>query len=148
MIAADFAVRRIGLLATLAGSVPRVGPALRDAGVVADAALAAAGGRIVWIGPDRDFEARVASPATVLDAEGGAVVPGFVDAHTHLCFAGDRDEEIRRRLGGASYREIAAAGGGIVRTVESTRAASRETLARLVGSRLDEMLLCGTTTRR
>jgi imidazolonepropionase len=74
------------------------------------------------------------------------VVPGFVDAHTHLAFAGDRDGEIRRRLAGASYQEVAAQGGGIVRTVAATRAASREELARLIGARLDEMLLGGTTT--
>ena len=148
MIEADFVVRRIGVLATLAGPAPRVGAALRDAGLRTDAALAAASGRIVWMGPDRDLNRVVAlaAGATVLDAQAAAVVPGFVDAHTHLAFAGDRDEEIRRRLAGASYQEIAAAGGGIVRTVASTRAASREELARLIAARLDEMLLGGTTT--
>src|SRR6185436_19358002 len=79
-------------------------------------------------------------------AEGGAVLPGFVDAHTHLAFAGDREDEIRRRLAGATYAEIAAAGGGIVRSVAATRAASVEELARAIGGRLDEMLLQGTTT--
>jgi imidazolonepropionase len=100
------------------------------------------------VGGDQAFESAVAlSPgAGELDAEGGAVVPGFVDAHTHLAFAGDRDDEIRRRLAGASYQEIASAGGGIVRSVEATRAASRGELAVLVTDRLDEMLLCGTTT--
>jgi imidazolonepropionase len=74
------------------------------------------------------------------------VVPGFVDPHTHLAFAGNRDHEIMRRLAGASYREIAEAGGGILRTVAATRASSREQLATAIRSRLDEMLLCGTTT--
>lgn len=148
MIDADFVVRRIGLLATLGGPVPRVGTALRDPGLRADAALAAAAGRIVWVGPERDLLAHVAlSPgAAIVDAEGGAVVPGFVDAHTHLAFAGDRDEEIRQRLAGASYKDIAAGGGGIVRTVAATRVASRDELARLIEARLDEMLLNGTTT--
>ncbi|HUL79647.1 MAG TPA: imidazolonepropionase [Vicinamibacteria bacterium] len=147
MIAADFAVRRIGLLATLAGPIPRTGAAMRELGLVPDAALAAASGRIAWVGPEAAFEAAVAlrGGAECLDAGGAAVVPGFVDPHTHLAFAGDRDEEIRRRLAGASYQEIAAGGGGIVRTVEATRAASVEELAELVESRLDEMLLCGTT---
>lgn len=148
MIRADFAVRRIGLLATLAGPQPRTGAAMRDLGLVHDAALAAADGRLVWLGHDRALETavRLASGALVLDADGAAVVPGFVDAHTHLAFAGDRDEEVRRRLAGATYREIAAAGGGILRTVESTRSATLEDLAEAIEVRLDEMLLCGTTT--
>jgi imidazolonepropionase len=148
MIRADFAVRRIRLLATLAGPAPRLGAALRDLAIRRDAAVAASGGRIVWVGDERELDGAVAlaPAATVLDADGGAVVPGFVDPHTHLAFAGDRDDEIQRRLAGASYEEIASAGGGIVRTVEATRAASVEELAGLVSSRLDEMLLCGTTT--
>jgi imidazolonepropionase len=148
VIGADFAVRRIGLLATLAGPVPRTGSAMRDIRAVPDAALAASLGRIAWVGPDAGFDAAVTlvPGATVLDAGGAAVVPGLVDPHTHLAFAGDRDQEIRRRLAGASYQEIAAEGGGIVRTVEATRSASREELAALVAARLDEMVLCGTTT--
>ena len=148
MIAADFAVRRIGLLATLAGPAPRTGAAMRDLGLARDAAIAVAGGRVAWVGPDAGFDAAVVlrPGAETLDAAGAAVVPGLVDAHTHLAFAGDRDDEIRRRLAGASYQEIAAEGGGIVRTVEATRAASVGELAALVASRLDEMLLCGTTT--
>ena len=147
MIAADFAVRNLGLLATLRGPVPRVGPPLRDLGVIRSAGLAAHKGRIVWVGADRDLEAAVrVAPERVLDAEGAAVVPGFVDAHTHLAFAGNRDGEIVERLAGASYKEIAAAGGGIVRSVEATRAASVEELSAAIGVRLDEMLLCGTTT--
>jgi imidazolonepropionase len=147
VIAADFAVRNIGLLATLRGPTPRVGPHLRDLGVMPDAALAAFEGRIVWVGHDRELETRVRVAAHhVLDAAGSAVVPGFVDAHTHLAFAGNRDDEIVRRLAGASYKDIAAAGGGIVRSVEATRAASVEELAAAIARRLDEMLLCGTTT--
>jgi imidazolonepropionase len=148
MISADFAVRRIGLLATLAGPAPRLGAALRDVGPLREAAVAAQHGRFVWVGKDAELDrhVRLASGASVLDAGGSAAVPGLVDPHTHLAFAGDRDEEIRRRLAGASYQEIAAAGGGIVRTVEATRAISGEDLAALVCRRLDEMLLCGTTT--
>ena len=148
MIRADFAVRRIGLLATLAGPAPRTGAALRDLGALEDAAVAAADGRIVWLGPDRELETWVhlASEASVLDAEGTAVVPGLVDAHTHLAFTGDRDGEIRRRLAGATYQEIAAAGGGIVQTVAATRGATVEDLEAAITTRLDEMLACGTTT--
>jgi imidazolonepropionase len=148
MTPADFLVRNIGCLHTLAGPVPRTGPALRDTGRVEGAALAAKDGRIVWVGRETDLPRAVAPApgASVLDAEGGAVVPGFVDAHTHLAFAGDRDDEIARRLAGATYAEIAAEGGGIVKTVSKTRGAATEELARLVAARLDEMLLCGTTT--
>ena len=115
--------------------------------MIGDAALAAAEGRIVWVGADAELATRVQVAAEhVLDGAGAAVVPGFVDAHTHLAFAGHRDDEIVRRLAGASYKEVAAAGGGIVRSVEATRAASLEALAAAIVSRLDEMLLCGTTT--
>jgi imidazolonepropionase len=145
---ADLLVRNIGRLHTLAGPVPRTGAALRASAVLDAAALAASGGRITWIGPEGEATRAVALEpgAAVLDAEGAAVVPGFVDAHTHLAFAGDRDSEIRQRLAGATYAEIAAGGGGIVSTVTATRAASRETLAALVRARLDEMMVCGTTT--
>lgn len=145
---ADFVVRRAAWIATLAGPQPRVGAALHDLGLVEQAALAARAGRVVWVGPEAELEhaVRILPEAVQLDAEQAGVVPGFVDAHTHLAFAGERDDEIRQRLAGASYREIAAAGGGIVRSVAATRAASLETLTELMLARLDELLLCGTTS--
>jgi len=148
VIAADLTIRRIGVVATLAGPAPRTGAAMRDLGLRRDAAIAVTQGRIAWVGPEADFGSAVSLGAggDEIDAKGAAVVPGFVDPHTHLAFAGDRDDEIRQRLAGASYQEIAAAGGGILRTVAATRDASVEELARLVAARLDEMLLCGTTT--
>ncbi len=148
MTAADFVLRNAGLLATLAGPAPRTGPAQRDLAIRERGALAARAGRIVWVGPDGDADAALSLEpgATLVDAEGAAVVPGFVDAHTHVCFAGDRDDEIRRRLAGATYREIAESGGGIVRSVDATRAAGVDALADAVAARLDEMLALGTTT--
>src|SRR5262245_52580363 len=148
MTHADFVVRNAGLLLTLAGPAPRVGPPARQPRALPDACLAARAGRIVYVGPQGGLsDAVTPTPdAEWLDAEGGAVLPGFVDAHTHLAFAGDRDEEIRQRLAGVGYREIAAAGGGIVRTVEATRRAAVPELVAGVHARLDEMLLCGTTT--
>ena len=148
MSGGDLVVRNIGLLATMAGPVPRRGGEMGEAGYVRRAAVAVARGRILYAGPEAALDPAIlpGSDAVTIDAGGAAVVPGLVDAHTHLAFAGDRDEEIRRRLAGASYRDIAAAGGGIVSTVAATRAASREDLAAAIGSRLDEMLLQGTTT--
>ena len=137
-------VVNIGRLVTMAGPAPRVGSALGDAAIVDGGAVKVTKGRIAYAGPASGLPPGP-SPR-VIDAGGAAVLPGFVDAHTHVAFAGDRDEEIRQRLAGRSYREIAAEGGGIVRTVEATRKASVESLAQGLSARLDEMLAQGTTT--
>jgi imidazolonepropionase len=81
-----------------------------------------------------------------LDAAGGTVVPGFVDPHTHVIYAGDRREELRRRLAGATYAEVAASGGGILSTVRATRDATENALVESARKRLAEMVRCGTTT--
>src|SRR4029453_19531312 len=90
-----------GRRAPVGGPPPRRGPARRDLAPIEDGALAARQGRIVWVGPEASLDGAVAlSPgATVLDAGGAAVVPGFVDAHTTLAFAGDRDDENAGRVG-------------------------------------------------
>jgi len=143
----DLVVRNIGSLITPAGRAPRLGAELGAVREIAAAAVVAQDGRITYVGPESLLRPDEIPPgAPVLDADGAVVLPGFVDAHTHLAFAGDRDGEIRQRLAGASYKEIAAAGGGIVRSVAATRAADRGTLVTLLRSRLDEMLLGGTTT--
>jgi imidazolonepropionase len=82
----------------------------------------------------------------VVDAEGRSVTPGFVDAHTHLVFAGNRADEFERRVAGATYQEIAAGGGGILRTVKLTRSASEEELLACARRHRDWMLRAGTTT--
>jgi imidazolonepropionase len=148
MISADFVLRNAGALVTPRGPAPRRGESLGRLDTVERGAVAASGGRLVFVGPERDLEGSVslAGNATVLDADGAAVVPGLVDPHTHVVFAGDRDDEIRARLAGITYAEIAAAGGGIVRSVDATRRASREELVSGLVARLDEMMLQGTTT--
>lgn len=145
---ADFLIRNTSEVLTCAGPAPRRGKAQADARSVPRAAVAAHNGRIVFIGFETllALEVELTPDATVVDARGGAVVPGFVDAHTHVIFGGDRREELRRRLTGTSYAEIAAEGGGILSTVIATRAATEEQLAGVTGRRLDEMLRCGTTT--
>ena len=135
-------------LVTCAGPLPRVGAAMAQAAAIEDGALAARDGRLIFVGPtevcDRLIEK--APGATVLDVSGCAVVPGFVDPHTHLVFAGDRRDEMRRRLAGATYAEIAAEGGGILHTVAATRTAALADLVAMAQPRLAEMLRCGTTT--
>ncbi len=148
MISADFVIRHIHALVTPAGPGPRRGTRQRELTVVNDAAVASWDGRIVFVGRDADCESGVSTTASTvtIDGSGRTIVPGFVDPHTHVVFAGDRREELRRRLAGASYAEIAAAGGGIVETVRATRAASEDDLAVQTRARLDEMLRAGTTT--
>jgi imidazolonepropionase len=142
----DLAVRNIGVLATLAGPIPRTGEAMRDIGLVTDAVLLVAEGRIAFAGAASQAPPDLEGAVQTLDAKGAAVLPGFVDAHTHLAFTGDRDDEIGERLAGVSYQEIAARGGGIQKTVAATRQASKDELAAAVAGHLDAMVLCGTTT--
>jgi imidazolonepropionase len=147
-VRASLLIRNIAEVLTCAGPAPRVGRAQRDVGSRPRAVIAAEADTIVFVGAEDEWQraGSLADGATVLDARNGAVVPGFVDAHTHVIFAGDRRSELRRRLAGATYAEIAAAGGGIVSTVRATRDASPEELASATRRRLDEMLRCGTTT--
>jgi imidazolonepropionase len=147
-VLADFLVHHTSEVLTCAGPAPRVGSRQADAAPRPRAAVAARDGIVVFVGDEDDWRSlgRLTPDATVVDARGGSVVPGFVDPHTHVVFAGDRRDELRRRLAGATYAEIAAAGGGIVSTVRATRAASCEELAADTRRRLDEMLRCGTTT--
>jgi imidazolonepropionase len=148
MTRADFVIENAALVATCAGPAPRRGPAQHDISPIRNGSVASADGRIVYVGPADGLRRMVdVDPDAVrLDARGCAVVPGFVDAHTHVVFAGDRRQELQRRLAGTSYAEIAASGGGIVRTVEATRSASEDELVAATRKRLDEMLACGTTT--
>jgi imidazolonepropionase len=148
MIDADLVIRRIGRLATLAGPAPRIGAAMGDLAIVENACVAVLDEQIVWVGPDSDWEGHVnvLSEGSVLEVDGALVLPGFVDAHTHIAYLGNRDDEIGMRLAGRSYQDIAAAGGGIASTVAATRNASRAELRDTLIRRLDEMLLCGTTS--
>jgi imidazolonepropionase len=147
-VLADLLIHNTTEIYTCAGPAPRRGPAQTDAGRIRNGAIASLRGTIVYVGPDDDRTRAVelTPDVTTIDADRGSVVPGFVDPHTHVVFAGDRRDELRRRLAGATYSDIAADGGGILATVAATRAASEDELLRTTARRLDEMLSNGTTT--
>ena len=146
-ISADVVFRHCRELRTCAGPAPRRGASQGDIQAIPDGALAIRGERVLFAGPTADVESHVdTSGARIIDVPHLSIIPGFVDAHTHALFAGDRRSELRRRLAGATYAEIAAAGGGIVSTVRATRSASEDELVEQSRRRLDEMFACGTTT--
>ncbi len=141
-------IEHLDELYCVAGQAPRASARQGDHGALHDGAIACAGDTILAAGPTG--EVRAAAPpgreTRVIDGRGRSLVPGFVDGHTHVVFAGDRRDELRRRLAGATYAEIAAAGGGILSTVRATRAASEAALAAATRRRLADMLAAGTTT--
>ncbi len=146
-------IENAGGIATLAGGLRR-GPSQSDAAVVSGESLAVAcwDGRILAAGTADDVTRQIAAKGLPLnafhrvDARGGLVTPGLVDAHTHLLFAGTREGEWQLRSRGAGYLEVLAAGGGILSTVAATRAASDAELLGGGRARLDQMLANGTTT--
>jgi imidazolonepropionase len=148
MISADFLISDADLVATCAGEAPRRGPAQGEIAAVPRASIASRDGRIVFVGSASECRHAVSltPDARVIEGHGRTVVPGFVDPHTHLVYAGDRRDELQRRLAGATYADIAAAGGGIVKTVQATRAAGEEGLVAAARPRLAAMLAQGTTT--
>ncbi len=132
-----------GQLVTLAGpSRPRVGTEMCELGIIEDGAFVTEGGVITWVGKTDDFP----SDTATIDAEGCLVMPGFVDAHTHPVFAGSRVDDFEMRCRGATYSEVAAAGGGIMSTVAKTRAASEKELLISAIQHVNWMISCGTTT--
>jgi imidazolonepropionase len=110
---------------------------------VANAVVAVENGTITYAGPATDAPDQTGER---YDCEGMAVIPAFVDAHTHLVFSGDRSDEFARRLAGESYADIAAAGGGILSTVAATRSSSEDELFDLAAARVWRMIRAGTTT--
>ena len=133
-------------LVTLVGpSRPRTGAELRELGIIPDGAMLVRDGRIAAVGTRREIEPQ-AEGAEVVDVGGSLVTPGFVDAHTHLVFAGNRADEFERRCAGTTYQEIAAQGGGIRSTVRKTRAASEDELLEAAGRHAGWFLRGGTTT--
>lgn len=148
MLEADLILEHAAELATPTGPAPRTGKAFAELHCIPDAAVAIAGEKLIYAGPSRDLasKVRLRSGGERMDVSGMTLLPGFVDPHTHLPFAGSRANEFKMRLEGRTYEEIARAGGGILSTVAAVRAADLPELGRAAWARLDRMLQWGTTT--
>src|SRR6266540_5659946 len=146
---ADLVIRRARLLtlAPLKDEKPRVGAAAGDVGAIDGGWIAARDGVVVATGRgDVWHDLERTADAVEVDAEGRVVMPGFVDAHTHLCYAGQRWDEFVTRKSGADYLAVLERGGGIHATVRATRDTSDETLLALTRARLARAVSLGTTT--
>ncbi|MCI0657391.1 MAG: imidazolonepropionase [Acidobacteria bacterium] len=148
MLDADLILEHASELATPVGPAPRTGKAFGELNRIPDAAVGIAGDKLLFVGPSQDLgsKVRLKSGGRRMDVSGMTLLPGFVDPHTHLPFAGSRASEFKMRLAGKSYEEIAQSGGGILSTVEAVRAADLPELGRAAWARLDRMLEWGTTT--
>src|SRR5437667_1392616 len=143
----SLAVLHASQLITLAGAArARSGQELGDLGIIPDGGLLAADGKITRVGRTREINKLCQRDTEVVDARGCVVLPGFVDAHTHLVFAGNRLEDFESRARGETYEQIAKLGGGIQTTVQATRAATEDDLFALAKKRANWFLRNGTTT--
>ena len=144
----DLLIHGLSEVATPRGTAPLAGRAQGAVERLRGAEVLCRDGRIAFVGPPEERRRRFGEleGAERLDGAGGTLVPGFVDPHTHLPWAGERAAEFARRLAGASYQEIAASGGGILATVAATRGASEDELVARALPRMDRMLAGGTTT--
>jgi len=146
MIAVDWLIDRACIVTVDDGQAgPLAGTRQSLLGLFPDGAIAVKGGRVAALGPREAVLASV-DPAREFDAAGRVAMPGMVDSHTHPIWAGHRAAEFEQRVGGATYLEIMAAGGGIASTVRATRAASDEQLLSTLLERLDAFMACGSTT--
>ena len=142
----SLAVLHVSQLVTLAGPTrPRVGAEMAELAIIRDGGMLIHDAKIDSVGPSDEIQ-RKSRGAQIVDARGRVVLPGFVDAHTHLVFAGNRLDDFERRTRGESYEQISKAGGGIWSTVEKTRAASEQDLLAQAKKHADWFLRCGTTT--
>jgi imidazolonepropionase len=143
---ADLLIRDLAqVVSPAAGGAPLRGRAMRELVTISDAYVLCRGGLIVAVGPMRDLPSDVGE-VDEFDGRGLSAVPGLVDCHTHLCFAGNRLDEFDLRSAGATYEELHAAGGGIISTVAATRAAGTDELRAAVERHRGWMLAQGTTS--
>ena len=142
----DLLIHSASQLLTLASpGGPQRGTTLGDLGLIEHGAVAVRDGQVTMTGPTASVRGQVAATQEI-DASGQLVMPGFVDPHTHVVFAGQRANEFEQRIAGATYMQIMAAGGGIMSTVRATRRATTDDLVAQTLPRLDAMLAHGTTT--
>src|SRR5882724_12841989 len=142
----SLAVLHASQVVTLSGPQrPRIGAEMSELAIISDGGMLIHNGKIEKIGPSAEIEKDVGDEE-IVDAGGRVVLPGFVDAHTHLLFAGNRLDDFERRARGETYEQIAKAGGGIWSTVEKTRAASEADLLAQAKKHATWFLRCGTTT--
>jgi len=151
-MAGNLIIKNASELVTCSGFSARKGKEMSELGIIPEGAVVIEQGRIERVGVTETVMSELSgsgkdlSSFTIIDATGKAVLPGFVDSHTHLVFGGDRAEEYTWRLKGDSYMDILQRGGGILSTVTATRGASREELMMAGLKRLDSMLAFGVTT--
>src|SRR5438874_6762212 len=142
----SLAIIHAAQLVTLAGAKrPHVGAEMSDLAIIRDGGMRISDGKIDSVGTSDEIK-KNAADAEIVDASGQVILPGFVDAHAHPVFAGDRLDDFERRTRGETYEQIAAAGGGIWSTVEKTRAASEIDLFEQAKKHASWFLQCGTTT--
>ncbi len=144
---ADIIIKNASEVLTLRGysSKPKIGPELRDLGIIRNGAVVISNGKIVAVGKTSTILKKYDS-VEVIDAKNKIVLPGFIDPHTHLVYAGSREDELTMKLEGVPYLEILKRGGGILKTVRLTRNASEKELFAQSKERLDRALIHGTTT--
>jgi len=143
----DLIIEKANQLVTVKGGSKK--PLIRDEmkrlGIIEDGAIAVRNRKVVAVGKTEQINAKYRAEI-IIDARGKLVTPGLIDSHTHLIFAGSREDEFEMKLEGISYMEILRKGGGILKTVTETKKASLEQLIKLGKERLDTMLIHGTTT--
>ncbi len=146
----DLLLTNIGQVATLAGhsETPKTGEQMNEVSIIENGAIAIKDGRILAVGSTKDVLSQVSEEPELpaIEFPGMLATPGFIDSHTHLTFGGSRENDFAMKLAGKSYLEILEAGGGILNTLRSTRAASPNELVKNAFSYAESMLSMGTTT--
>ncbi|MDH3892552.1 MAG: imidazolonepropionase [candidate division Zixibacteria bacterium] len=145
---ATLLIKNVGQLITMAGAVPRLGPQMKELGLIEDGGIAVTGDEILAVGLSDEIEGRaqLAEGCRVIDACGMVMTPGLIDPHTHPVFSMTREKEFEMRILGKSYMEIAQAGGGIRASVRDLRSSPTELLKQRTARRLDRLLAHGITT--